>query len=74
MLNKKKDYTGKSIEESFYKSELERVDKSDDIWPVNKIIKSRKYRGETQYLVNFVRYPENLTEWIPQNELFNNVP
>ena len=67
-----KDYNGEIIEGSFYKSELERVDKSDDIWPVNKIIKSRKYRGETQYLVNFLGYPETLTEWIPQNQLFNN--
>ena len=50
------------IKGSFYKSELERVDKSDDIWPVNKIIKSRRYRGETQYLVNFVGFPEVLTE------------
>ena len=69
-----KDYKGEIIEGSFYKSELERVDKSDDIWPVNKIIKSRRYQGETQYLVNFVGYPEDLTEWIPQNQLFNNAP
>ena len=67
-----KDYKGEVIEGSFYKSELERVDKSDDIWPVNKILKSRSYRGATQYLVNFVGYPESLTEWIPQNQLFNN--
>lgn len=67
-----KDYKGEVIEGSFYKSELELVDKSDDIWPVNKVIKSRKYRGETQYLVNFIGYPESLTQWIPQNQLFNN--
>ena len=67
-----KDYNGELIEGSFYKSELEAVDKSDDIWPVNKILKSRKYRGETQYLVNFLGYPDSLTEWIPQNQLFNN--
>ena len=67
-----KDYNGETIEGSFYKSELEQVDKSDDIWPVNKILKSRKYRGETQYLVNFLGYPESLTEWISQNQLFNN--
>ncbi len=68
-----KDYKGEVIEGSFYKSELELVDKSEDIWPVNKVIRSRKYRGKTEYLVNFVGYPETLTQWIPQNQLFNNV-
>ena len=67
-----KDYKDEIIKGSFYKSELEAVDKSDDIWPINKIIKSRKYRGETQFLVNFLGYPETLTQWIPQNQLFNN--
>ena len=67
-----KDYKNEIIKGSFYKGELEPVDKSDDIWPINKIIKSRKYRGETQFLVNFLGYPETLTQWIPQSQLFNN--
>ena len=67
-----KDFKDETIKGSFYKNELEAVDKSDDIWPINKIIKSRKYRGETQFLVNFLGYPETLTQWIPQNQLFNN--
>ena len=67
-----KDYKGEHIKGSFYKSELELVDKSDDIWPVNEVLNTRKRRGQTEYLVNFVGYPENLTQWIPQNQLFNN--
>ena len=67
-----KDYKGERIEGSFYKSELELVDKSDDIWPINTIVRSRKFRGKTEYLVNFLGYPESLTQWIPQNQLFNN--
>ena len=62
-----KDFKDEEIKGSFYKNELEAVDKSHDIWPINKIIKSRKYRGETQFLVNFLGYPETLTQWIPQN-------
>ena len=67
-----KDFKDEVIKGSFYKNELEAVDKLDDIWPINQIIKSRKYRGETQFLVNFLGYPETLTQWIPQNQLFNN--
>ena len=68
------DFKDEVIKGNFYKNELEAVDKSDDIWPINKIIKSRKYRGETQFLVNFLilGYPETLTQWIPQNQLFKN--
>ena len=67
-----KDYKDEVIKGSFYKSELEAVDKSDNIWPINKIIKSRKYQRQNQFLVNFLGYPETLTQWIPQNQLFNN--
>ena len=59
-----KDFKNEAIKGSFYKKELEAVDKSDDIWPINKIIKSCKYRGETQFLVKFLGYPETLTLWI----------
>ncbi len=65
------DYKGEDIKGSFYKSELVLVDKSDDIWPINKVLKSRKVRGNTEYLVTFLGYPDTLTQWIPQNQLFN---
>ena len=67
-----KDYKGEMIQGSFYRRELQLVDKSDNIWPINKVLNSRKRRGHTEYLVNFVGYPETLTEWIPQNQLFDN--
>ena len=67
-----KDYKGEEIKGSFYKSELQLVNKSDSIWPVKDVLNTRKHRGVTQYLVNFVGYPETLQEWIPQNQLFNN--
>ena len=67
-----KDYKGGEIKGSFYKSELQLVNKSDNIWPVKDVLDTRKHRGVTEYLVNFVGYPETLTEWIPQNQLFNN--
>ena len=45
-----KDYKDEIIKGSFYKSELEAVDKSDNIWPTNKIIKSRKYQNKINCL------------------------
>ena len=65
-----KDFNNEEIEGSFYKNELQLVDKSDHIYPINRTIKTRKRNGKTEYLVNFKDYPENLTEWVPQSALY----
>ena len=65
------DYKGDVIQGSFYKSELQKVDKSDDIWPIEKIIKSRKRAGQTEYLVKFIGYTDEANSWITQQDLFN---
>ena len=66
-----RDFQGEPVQGSFYKGEIQLVDKSDGIYPINKIVKTRKRRGITEYLVNFLGYPEDFTEWIPQELLFD---
>ena len=66
------DYGGKIIQGSFYKSELQLVDKSDNIWPIEKIVDKRKRSGQTEYLVKFWGYPNEANSWISQQDLFNN--
>ena len=67
-----KDYKGDDIKGSFYRRELQFVDKSDNIWPMNQVLNTRKRRGHTEYLVNFIGYLDTLTQWIPQGQLFDN--
>ena len=66
-----KDYKGDEIKGSFYTNEIQLVDKSDNIWPIEKIVNTRKRRGQTQYLVKFLGYPNEANSWIPQQDLFN---
>ena len=66
-----KDYKGEEIEGSFYKNEIQIVDTSENIWPIDKIVKSRKVRGRTEYLVSFKGYPPECNEWIAQQDLFS---
>ena len=66
-----RDYKGEDIRGSFYHSELQRVDKSDDIWPIQKIVDTRKRGGQTQYLVKFLGYPDEANSWIAQQDLFS---
>ena len=66
-----RDYKGDVIKGSFYKSEIQRVDKSDNVWPIEKVVRSRKRAGKTEFLVKWVGYPDEANSWIPQSELFN---
>lgn len=66
-----RDYKGEELDGAFYKNELQIVDKSDGIWPINKILGTEKKRGVTYYRVNYLGYPEDLTDLIPQQDLFN---
>ena len=66
-----RDYKGNIIEGSFYTSELQLVEVTDNIWPVEKVIKSRYRGGRTEYLVKFQGYPDEANTWIPQEDLFD---
>ena len=66
-----KDYKGDLIEGSFYSNELQLIDVSDNIWPIEKIISTRKRKGKTEYLVKFLGYSDEANSWIAQEELFN---
>ena len=59
------------IKGSWYASELQSVDISDNIWPVEKIINKRKKGSVTEYFVKFLGYPEESNTWISQQDLFD---
>ena len=64
-----RDYKGEQLKGAFYKEELQAVDKSDGIYPVEKIVSKRTVRGRSEYLVKFLGYPEQY--WISQSNLFD---
>ena len=66
-----RDYKGEEIKGSFYPSEIQLVDKSDDIWPIERIVNTRKRRGITEYLVKFLGYTDAANTWISQSDLFD---
>ena len=66
-----KDYKGEVIRGSFYKEELQLVDKSNNIYPIERIVHQRKQNNKIEYLVKFVGYPDEANTWIPQSELFD---
>ena len=52
------DYGGEEVKGSFYDKELQRVDKKDEVYKVEKILRTRRKRGVKEYFVKWRGYPE----------------
>lgn len=59
-----KDFTGEELKGSFYESQLQKVDKSNNIYAIDKVLKTRKVRGKIQYFVSFKGYPDSANRWV----------
>lgn len=49
----------------FYEQELQKVQKEDDIYHVEQILKKRKVRRKVEYFVKWRGYPDKFNSWIP---------
>jgi hypothetical protein len=66
-----KDYGGEEITGTFYEHELQRVVKTDNVFKVEKILKTRKILGGgKQYYVQYRNWPSKYNEWIDESALF----
>ena len=60
-----KDYDGEVIEGKFYTQELQKINKrsGEATFKVDKILKTRKVGGKTEYLVSWLGYPAKFNSW-----------
>ena len=62
-----KDHEGEPIIGKFYEEELSRVDKQDDVYRVEKILKRKKGMA----LVKWLGYDSKHNSWIPEKDIKN---
>mgnify|MGYP002144364721 CR=1 FL=1 len=63
------DYGGEAIQGSFYDHELQKVVKSDDVYKIDKIIRTRRRGGGKQFLVKWKGYPNKFNSWVDESDL-----
>jgi hypothetical protein len=55
---------GESIKGKFYEQEIQRVGKrDDDLFEIEKILKTRKHGSRVEYYVKWKGYPEKFNSW-----------
>ena len=57
------DLMSEAIQGKFYAEELQKIAKPDDIYRVEKILKTRRRAGKTEYLVRYQGYPPKFDSW-----------
>ena len=59
---------GDIVEGTFYEQELQKVINNDQVYEVQKVLKTRKTNGETEYLINWKGYSSKFNSWIKESD------
>ena len=66
---KLKDYDQEELSGTFYNEELQKVIKEDDVYEVEKILKTRGKGKNKEVYVKWLGYPAKFNSWIPTSEV-----
>lgn len=64
------DFHGQEIIGKFYEQELQKIKKKDDVFRIEKVLKTRGKGDHKQYYVKWLGYPSHMNSWT--NELLRN--
>ena len=59
-----KDLAGEYIKGKFYEQEIQKVVKTDDVYDVEKVLKTRRRDGKVENFVKWKGYPDKFNSWI----------
>ena len=58
-----KDLTDEKIKEKFYEPDLQLIVKEDNVYNVEKVLKTRRRNGKVEYYVKWKGYPDKFNSW-----------
>ena len=64
-----KDYNGETIQGKFYNEEIQKIERDDDIYEIEKILKEKRKDGSIWYLVKWQGYSDNFNSWIRKRDI-----
>ena len=63
------DLKGEAIKGGFYQPELQKVEKKDDVYKIEKILQTKTVRGKKKHLVKWLGYDDSFNSWIDDKDL-----
>ena len=66
---KLKDYDQEELSGTFYNEEFQKVIKEDDVYEVEKVLKTRGTGKNKEVFVKWLGYPAKFNSWIPASEV-----
>lgn len=64
-----KDLNGEPIQGSFYAEELVKSTNRDQVYKVEAVLKTRKYRGKKQHFVKWLGYDDTFNSWVNASDV-----
>lgn len=64
-----KDQQDEVLDGVFYEQELQKVEKEDDVYKIERIVKKKKVKGKMEYLIKWKGYPDKFNSWVPASHV-----
>lgn len=61
-----KDLADEPIKGKFYEHEMQKIVKTDDVYEVERVIKTRRRNGQLEYFVKWKGYPNKFNSWVKE--------
>jgi len=71
VVYKIKDLLNEKIDGVFYEQQLQKITKSDNIYYISEILKSRIRNKKKEYYVSWLGYPEKFNSWESEDNFIN---
>ena len=71
VLYKIKDLGGEMLQGRFYEQELQKINKTDNLFRIESILKKRRKGKHTEYFIKWQGYPDRFNSWVRETDLMN---